>query len=284
MDVLKKAYPLTFLCEIMNINRSGYYMWLNRKGLITQYGKNRIELTNLLSAAHQKHPSFGYHRLANILRSETGWAFSDNLAHKCCKYAGIKSKARSGYIYINPGEEHIRFPNIVKGKWIASHPLELVVSDMTIIKYRGAPYEWTFFLDTFNNAFLTGHVSNKKGDRQPYFDCLADLKKLKKEQTALTVLHTDQGSVYSSYAFNEGLSDYNIERSMSRAGTPTDNPVIEAINGWVKDEIRCDFDIDAEKDINDFIKRFMLYFNTERPAYSLGYKTPKQYAIEHGYA
>jgi putative transposase len=103
-------------------------------------------------------------------------------------------------------------------------------------------------------------VSNKKGDRQPYFTCLDELKQLKKEQTALTVLHTDQGSVYSSQAFNEGLSDYNIELSMSRAGTPTDNPVIEAINGWVKDEIRCDFNIDAEKDVEDFIKRHMLYF------------------------
>ena len=160
---------------------------------------------NLLSAAHQKHPSFGYHRLANVLRSETGWAFSDNLAHKCCKYAGIKSEARSSYVYIKPGEEHIRFPNIVKGNWIAFRPLELVVSDMTIIKYRGTLYEWTFLLDTFNNAFVTGHVSNKKGDRQPYFTCLDELKQLKKNRQpspfctqikGLSIPHTPSMKVY----------------------------------------------------------------------------------------
>ena len=33
-----------------------------------------------------------------------------------------------------------------------------------------------------------------------------------------------------------------IERSMSRVGTPTDNPIIESINGWIKEELKHDFD------------------------------------------
>ncbi len=28
---------------------------------------------------------------------------------------------------------------------------------------------------------------------------------------------------------------------MSRVGTPTDNTIIESINGWIKAEIRCDY-------------------------------------------
>ena len=43
-----------------------------------------------------------------------------------------------------------------------------------------------------------------------------------------TIFHTDQGSVYSSVSFNNILNSYTITRSMSRAGTPTDNPVIES--------------------------------------------------------
>ena len=45
------------------------------------------------------------------------------------------------------------------------------------------------------------------------------------------VLHTDQGSVYASKAFNELLPMYNIQHFMSRAGTPTDNAAMESING-----------------------------------------------------
>ena len=29
---------------------------------------------------------------------------------------------------------------------------------------------------------------------------------------------------------------------MSRAGTPTDNPVDESLNGWIKEELFPDFD------------------------------------------
>lgn len=69
------------------------------------------------------------------------------------------------------------------------------------------------------------------------FKCLNDLKQIIKEQKDPLVLHTDQGSVYSSRAFSNTHKDYNIIRSMSRVGIPTDNPIIEAINGWIKCEI-----------------------------------------------
>lgn len=43
-----------------------------------------------------------------------------------------------------------------------------------------------------------------------------------------TIVHTDQGIIYSSMSFNNIFNSYNISRSKSRAGTPTDNPVIES--------------------------------------------------------
>ena len=37
-----------------------------------------------------------------------------------------------------------------------------------------------------------------------------------------TIFHSDQGIIYSSVAFNNAHKDYNIKRSMSRIGTPTE--------------------------------------------------------------
>ena len=81
---------------------------------MNRYERDRGELTWLLQAAHEKHPSHRYHRPACDVFLETGWVFSRNLAHKCCKAAGIRSKARKG-CYKQPGEESILFPNQVKG-------------------------------------------------------------------------------------------------------------------------------------------------------------------------
>ena len=76
----------------MNINRSGYYKWLNRP--LNQYEINRNDLLRFISEEHKEHPSYGYHSLAQVIRNKTGWVFSDNLCHKVCKQNNIKSKTK----------------------------------------------------------------------------------------------------------------------------------------------------------------------------------------------
>ena len=64
---------------------------------------------------------------------------------------------------------------------------------------------------------------------------------------------------------------------MSRAGTPTDNGAMEAINGWVKAEMFIDFDLSHCEDVPAFVERYITFFNEERPSAALGYLTPKAY-------
>ena len=77
-----------------------------------------------------------------------------------------------------------------------------------------------------------------------YLSGLTDLLRLKAQHPEYQmILHSDQGSVYSSKSFNELLPMYGIVHSMSRAGTPTDNAAMESINGWIKAEIFTDLHI-----------------------------------------
>ena len=241
-------------------------------------------LTKLLEDAHKKHPSYGYHRLAREVFDQTGWVFSDNLAHKCCKSAGIRSKARKGYS--PPGEESQIFPNVVQGRWNATKPVEIIVSDMTVLKVGKKYWEWTLLLDTFNNEILAHSVTDVPGSNKPYYDCLAVLNRLagkEEEQKPRVVFHTDQGAVYSSKAFCQAHIQYNILRSMSRGGTPTDNPIIEALNGWMKEELYLDFDLDHAQDVPALLDRYVFYFNNQRRHAALGYKSPVQYKTELGF-
>ena len=106
---------------------------------------------------------------------------------------------------------------------------------MTVFKNNGMNWEWTLLVDTFNNEILAHQATPITGSNKPYYHCLEVLKKLagkkNEEQTPQVVFHTDQGSVYSSQAFCQAHEHYNILRSMSKAGTPTDNAIIEALNG-----------------------------------------------------
>lgn len=81
-----------------------------------------------------------------------------------------------------------------------------------------------------------------------------------------TVLHSDQGSVYASKSFNKLLPMYSVVHFMSRAGTPTDNAAMEAINGWVKAELYMDFHVTGNECIDQEVDEYIIFFNEQRPA------------------
>ena len=194
-----------------------------------------------------------------------------------------KGRKRS---YKRPGEESVLFPNRVKGRWNASAPLQIVVSDMTILKVGRTYWEWTLLLDTFNNEILAHSASSQAGSNKPYYHCLDALKSLmeKREgQNSEVIFHTDQGVVYFLRIFSNAHKHYNILRSMSQGGTPTDDPIIEALNGWIKEELYLDFDLANAKDVPALLNSYVFFFNNNRRSASLDYKSPVQFRTERGF-
>ena len=285
--MLSKEFNIKSLCEYMKISRSGYYKWIKNKDTLNQFEKNRLHLKKLIEEIHEEKPSYGYRRINSILLRKTGWKVSDNLVHKVCKLNNIKSKAKH-YKYKRPGEESIKYENLIKGNWNATRPFEKIVSDTTKIWFKRKPYDWTFYLDIFNNEIVGYDVRESKfgngtlNHREALKSMLEN--KIKRGYKNLeTIVHTDQGIVYSSVSFNNIFNSYCVTRSMSRAGTPTDNPVIESKNGWIKKEMYIDFDINNYNTVQDFIKDIVIDNNYYRPSYALNYKTPIQYKTELGF-
>ena len=264
----------------MNVNRSGFYKWLKRRSNPSQREINRISACNEFLEYHNKYPSHGYRWLNAKIRLDTGLILSDPYAHKCCKIAGIKSKAKH-YKYKKPGTPGRIFPNLLAAEMHIDAPLQCIVSDMTAFYVRGIYYELTLYMDLWNNEILSHSLSSKRGDRMTYISGLENLLELKKTYPEYQmILHSDQGSVYASKAYNDLLPMY-VERSMSRAGTPTDNAAMESINGWIKAELFMDLHITGEKTVEQEVNEYIIFFNEQRPAYSLNYLTPRQYKEMH---
>lgn len=272
----------------MRISRSGYYKWLKNKDILNQFEKNRLDLKKLIEDIHKRKPSYGYRRINAKILTETGWKVSDNLVHKICKLNNIKSKAKH-YKYKKPGEESIKYENLLKGNWKTTRPFEKIVSDTTKIWFKKKPYDWTFYLDIFNNEIVGYDVRESKfgNGTLNHKVALNEMLKTKAERgykDLETILHTDQGSVYSSLSFNKTFDNTSIKRSMSRAGTPTDNPVIESKNGWLKKEMYIDFDINNYNTVQEYIKDIVCDNNYYRPSYALKYKTPIEYRTQLGFS
>jgi transposase InsO family protein len=261
----------------MGIQRSSFYNWKKHLSNPSDREKSLVNNITLFREYHMKYPSHGYRWLNAKIRLDTGQVMSDPYAHKCCRAAGIKSKSKH-YRYKKAGEPARIFPNLLLSEMQIDGPYQCIVSDMTAFSVKGVYYELTLYMDLWNDEIVSHSLSAKRGDRMTYISGLEDVIEIRKQHPEYQmVLHSDQGTVYTSKAYNDLLPMYGITRSMSRAGTPTDNAAMEAINGWIKAELFTDFHVTGEKSVKEEVDDYIVFFNEQRPAYSLGYLTPRQF-------
>lgn len=264
----------------MKINRSGFYKWLNRRLNPSQRELNLIAACKEFDEYHELYPSHGYRWLNAKIRLDRGTVYTDNYAHKICKFLGIKSESKH---YKRQGKKAKRelknFPNYILAELNPLRLFQVVVTDMTAFRANKHYYKLTLFMDLFNNEIISYYLADRKGDPSSYHISMANLIKEKnKKYTDLEmILHSDQGAVYCSKRFNESLYLYNITHSVSKPGTPTENGAMEAINGWIKEELFIDFNINSSGDIHKSIEDYIYYFNNERPQAALNYLTLIQF-------
>lgn len=267
---------------MMEISRSGYYKWKKRGPSNTD--EQRSYMIDLVKKVHDKHSTHGYRWTAAFIRINYEVKITERYAYKCFKFLGITAET-THKVHYRPRKEKDKYPNLVFSTWeTVDRPRQVIVSDMTMLKGPSFMYELTLYFDVFTKEMLTHRVGIKRGDRTQYLDGLEDVIKILRfqglETSDPTILHTDQGSVFASIAYNNLIKDENIVRSMSRAGKPTDNPVNEALNGWIKEELVIDFNIEECKNRTEVLlklEQYQHYYNNKRPCFAIGYDTPHHF-------
>ncbi len=270
------------------MSRSGYYKWKKRGG---EPPKDRAKVLRLVQDCHDAHPSHGYRWVHAYLKKSDGITVSAEYIRRCFRYLGIRAetkhqKSRHGR------KAHDPYPNLIFSTWeTVDRPRQVIVSDMTAFWTRSRYWELALYFDVFTKQIIGRGLTRRRGWPGIYHDGLEQAKeeierskmeavgKLEAGSGGICVLHTDQGSVYTSKAYNEIIRDSNIVRSCSRAGKPTDNPVNESLNGWIKEELFCDFGLYDRQDweVERLIDGYIEWYNAKRPCWSLGYMTPNDF-------
>lgn len=279
------------LCEIAGVSRSGYYKRRKRGGAPPD--AKREEALRLVKECHEAHRAHGYRWVhAYISQHEEGFSASADYVRRCFGYLGISAETKR-----KPGSKSARseaggpYPNLIFSTWdTVDRPRQVVVSDMTMFKIGWwRSYEPVFYFDVFTKQIVGCGLGDGKGGNEHYYSGLrqavTSVERAREEAVGklgegcgeITVFHTDQGSVYTSVAYNEIIKEAGIVRSCSRAGKPTDNPVNESLNGWIKEELFVDFhlaDAGSFAEVAQIVESYVEWYNSERPCWSLDYMTP----------
>ncbi|WP_095895959.1 DDE-type integrase/transposase/recombinase [Clostridioides difficile] len=78
------------------------------------------------------------------------------------------------------------------------------------------------------------------------------------------ILHTDQGSQYTSRSYSKRLKDNGIIQSMSRRGNCWDNAPIESFFSHFKSELIYLIDTTDPKEMISLINDYIYFYNNER--------------------
>ncbi|HIQ27675.1 MAG TPA: hypothetical protein EYH42_04165 [Sulfurovum sp.] len=96
------------------------------------------------------------------------------------------------------------------------------------------------------------------------------------KSTDSVILHSDQGSQYSSYGYIKLAKEYHITLSMSRRGHCYDNAVAEIFFKTLTKELVRKQNFDTRKMVTSKIFEYIeMFYNAKRRHNYLGYISPK---------
>jgi len=97
------------------------------------------------------------------------------------------------------------------------------------------------------------------------------------------IFHSDQGSQYGAEQTRTALLTKGFVRSMSRAGTPTDNSYAERFVGIFKLAVAERKPYHTLGAFLQAAQEWINFYNSHRPHESLGYRSPNHYAQENNF-
>lgn len=127
------------------------------------------------------------------------------------------------------GQPYAVVDNILDRNFHSDRPLEKLVTDITYLPYGQKQLYLSSILDLYNGEVIA-FTNGEKQDTAFVLDTLDQLPTLPEN----CVLHSDQGSVYTSYEYQKAVKTKGI--TMTRKGTPADNASIESFHFSLKSE------------------------------------------------
>ncbi|MFS0691157.1 IS3 family transposase [Sporosarcina sp. 179-K 8C2 HS] len=253
------------ICGHLGVSRSSYYRWKAHEKNETPK-EVRDQQIGELCKRHKFR--YGYRKIAELypgacektvqrVMQKHGWQ---------CR---VKVKKRK-----RTGQPAYVAPNLLARDFTASKPLEKLVTDITYLPFGQSMMYLSSILDLYNGEIVAQTIGSIQ-DTAFVLDTLHQLPDLPEG----CVLHSDQGSVYTSYDYQKAVKEKRITMSMSRKGTPADNSPIETFHSSLKSET---FYLDgihrtSNAHVIQIVEEYITYYNNIRIQTKLNSQSPVQY-------
>jgi putative transposase len=250
-------YPVRRLCKVMAVHPSGYYAWRGGAASVRSREDQRL-LGHIKQSWLESGAVYGYRKVHDDLR-ELGEICGRNRVYRLMRAASLRSQ--TGY-HRRPGHRggltSVVAPNHLQQQFDVAEPNQVWVTDITYIRTHEG---WLFLaavIDLFSRQ-VVGWSMQSRMDRELAMSALL-MAVWRRQPKNTVVVHSDQGSQFTSYDWQDFLKAHNLQASMSRRGNCHDNAVAESFFQLLKRErIRRKTYAsreEARRDVFDYIEMF----------------------------
>jgi transposase InsO family protein len=267
-------WPLSVMCEVLNVSRSGYYAWRDRKPGARR--EQRMKWAQQVKDAHEVAGRFAYGspRVTAELKAR-GVAISENTVAKLMRQQGLAAKVKRRYVPRTTDSSHDCpvAPNRLDRDFTAAAPNTRWTGDITYVATGEGWLYLAVVLDLYSRRVVGWSM---RPHLRAELACEALTMAVRSRRPGPGLLHhSDRGVQYASEAYRRLLSDAKAQASMSRPGNCYDNAVTESFFSSLKTELvnheRYATHEEARRSLFEWIE---VFYNRQRRHSSLGYLSP----------
>ena len=273
----RDSWPVTLMCEALEVSRSGYHAWAARKPSARDLEDERLAVEiRAIYAANDA--NYGAPRITRELRAQ-GWEVNEKRVTRMMRAQGLAAKQRRKFKATTDSKHNLPVAaNLLEQDFTSAQaPNRVWLADIT---YVWTAEGWLYLaavLDLYTRK-LVGWSMAERMTQQLALEALTMAYWREKPAPGL-IHHSDRGAQYCSHAYRERLAGYKMSASMSRKGNCWDNAPMESLNHSLKVERvnarRYETRAQARSDVFDWIE---CYYNVRRRHSALGYLSPREFA------
>jgi putative transposase len=272
---LEEAFPVSVLCQSLNVSRSAYYAWRQDEVCTRQRDDNRLRpMIRDIFREHRRR--YGARRIAAELAARDEPCGRRRVARLMHEMGLVAIQPKSFKPRTTDSRHRLGYGrNLLLDAPPPDGINQLWVGDITYVPLVGGAFLYlAMLMDRFSRRIVGWDLQDHMRESL-VLAALRAAVALRQPPPGL-IHHTDRGGQYAGAQYRKMLTRAGMAQSMSRAEDCYDNAFMESCFGTLKTELEMKAYPNphvARKEVPDYIR----YYNTRRRHSALGYLTPEAY-------
>jgi transposase InsO family protein/transposase-like protein len=271
----KAEYPVSTLCKVMQVRRSGFYAWSLRG--VSDRAQVDQQLAVEVRAVFGEHKRrYGSPRVHREL-GKRGTKVCRHRVARLMREQDLRARPRRRYARTTDSRHSLpTAPNLLARNFTVDGPDRVWAGDVTYLPTLEGWLYLAVLLDLYSRRVVGWALSERNDEALT----LAALERALGQRQPLSGLlhHSDRGTTYASGTYQDVLVQNGIVCSMSRKGNCWDNAVAESFFSTLDIECGNQEPFSSRAEARRLVLDYILgYYNPTRLHSFLGYESPMEF-------